>query len=208
MAAMSEQHVVGLILGGGKNSRLNDKGWQPVGGVPMIVRVLTAVAPVVDRALVIGGGQAPEGTQLVPDEAPGAGPLAAIATGMEAAPADLYLVASCDIPLVTSELLQYLVDSAGSVDAVVPITAGGQEPLCAVYARRCLPAISQVLSSGRRRVDSFFGDVQVRRIAAAELARFGSPERLFFNVNTPDDLAQAQQMIVATNSDDSRNMTP
>jgi len=149
----------------------------------------------VDETLVVGGSQTPEGTQLVPDGDPGAGPLAAIATGMQAAPADLYLVASCDIPLVTSELLQYLVDSAGDGDAVVPVVAAGREPLCAVYARSCLPAIKRALASDRRRVDSFYGDVQVRWIGETELAQFGSPAQLFFNVNTPDDLAQAEQMI-------------
>jgi len=157
--------------------------------------------PVVDQVLVVGGSQAPEGTQLVPDEDPGAGPPAAIATGMQAAAADLYLVASCDIPLVTSDLLQYLVDSAGDGDAVVPVVAAGREPLCAVYARRCLPAIKRALASGRRRVDSFYGDVQVRWIGETELAQFGPPERLLFNVNTPDDLAQAQQMIASRKGD-------
>jgi len=207
MVAMNEQHTVGLILAGGESSRLNDKCWQSVGGVPMITRVLQAVAPVTDQVLVVGGDQAPNGIQSVPDEQPGTGPLAAIATGMRAAAADLYLVASCDIPFITTELLQYLVDAARGVDAVVPTVADRDQPLCAVYARGCLPAIGQALSSGRRRVDSFFADVQVRRIAEAELAQFGSPERLFFNVNTPHDLAQAQQMIVATNSDNLHNMT-
>ena len=172
-----------------------DKCWQQVDGIPMIARVVRAVAPVVDETLVVGGSRAPNGIQLVPDEDPGVGPLAAIATGMRAAPADLYLVASCDIPLVTSELLQYLVDNAGGGDAVVPVVAAGREPLCAVYARCCLPAIKRVLASGRRRVDSFYGDVQVRWVGETELSQFGSPERLFFNVNTPDDLAQVQQMI-------------
>ena len=179
-----------------------DKCWWQVDGIPMIVRVGRAGAPVVDEPLVGGGRQAPERTQLVPDEDPGAGPLAAIAAGMRAAPADLYLVASCDIPLVTSELLQYLVDNAGDGDAVVPVVAAGREPLCAVYARRCLPAINRALNSGQRRVDSFYGDVQVRWVGETELAKFGSPERLFFNVNTPDDLAQARQMI-ASRKDDS-----
>ena len=204
---MNEQHIVGLILAGGESSRLNDKCWRQVSGVPMVVRISQALAPVVGETLIIGGTRAPTGTRLVPDEQPGAGPLAAISAGMGAARADVYLVTSCDIPLVTSELLQYLVDAAGGVDAVIPSVAGRDEPLCAVYARRCLSAINQALSSGRRRVDSFFADVQVRRITAAELARFGSPERPFFNVNTPDDLAQAQQMIATTNSDDSPNIT-
>jgi len=204
---MNEQHIVGLILAGGESSRLSGKCWRQISGVPMVVRVSQAIAPVVGETLIIGGTRAPTGTRLVPDEQPGAGPLAAIAAGMGAARADVYLVTSCDIPLVTSELLQYLVDAAGGVDAVVPTVADRSQPLCAVYARGCLLAIGQALSSGRRRVDSFFADVQVRRIAEAELARFGSPERLFFNVNTPHDLAQAQQMIAIANSADSPNIT-
>ncbi len=196
MTSISERRVVGLILAGGESRRLRpDKCWCEIAGVPMIVRVSQVVAPVVNETLVVGGTQAPTGTRLVPDDDLGAGPLAAIATGMRATEAALYLVVSCDIPLVTSALLRYLLDNADDGDAVVPIIAGGREPLCAVYARQCLPAINQALASGRRRVDSFFADVQVRWVGETELARFGSPERLFFNVNTPDDLVRAQQML-------------
>ena len=202
MTSMIEQRVVGLIMAGGESRRLRpDKCWRQIAGVPMIVRVSQIVAPIVSETLVVGGTRAPTGTRLVPDESPGAGPLAAIATGMRATEAALYLVASCDIPLVTSELLRYLVDNVGDEDAVVPLAGDGRQPLCAVYARQCLPAINQALASGRRRADSFYGDVQVRWVGETELARFGSPERLFFNVNTPDDLVQAQQMIATQKGD-------
>ena len=182
-----------------------DKCWRQVGGVPMIARVARAVASVVDQTLIVGGSQTPEGIQLVADTDPGAGPLVAIATGMRATEADLYLVVACDIPLVTSELLQYLMDSAAGVDAVVPMVAGFYEPLCAMYARQCLPAINQALASGRRRADSFLPEVQVRRIMEAELAQFGPPKDLLLNVNTPEELARVEQVIVTMKPDGSHS---
>ncbi len=182
-----------------------DKCWRQVDGIPMIARVLQAVAPVVDQTFIVGGSQTPEGIQLVHDTDPGAGPLAAIATGMRATEADLYLIVACDIPLVTSELLQYIVDSAAGVDAVVPMVAGFYEPLCAMYARQCLPAINQALASGRRRADSFFPQVQVRRIMEAELSQFGPPKDLLLNVNTPEELARVEQLIVTMKPDGSHS---
>ncbi len=192
---MSDQRTVGLILAGSHSRRLGpDKCWLAVGGVPMIVRVCQAVARVVDDILVVGGDRGPSGIDLVADERAMAGPLAAIATGMHKVPADAYLVVSCDVPFVSSELLACLVDALVGADAVVPVVSGRDQPLCAAYSSACLAAIEQALARGQRRVDSFFEQVGLRRIPEKELRQFGSPDRLLLNVNTPEDLARARQL--------------
>ena len=38
---------------------------------------------------------------------------------------------------------------------------------------------------------SFWPDVRVRELASEELEPFGTPDRMFFNVNSPDDYAGA-----------------
>ena len=63
--------------------------------------------------------------------------------------------------------------------------------MCAWYAPRCLDAISRALDRGDRRVVAFFDEVQVARLPADEVERFGDPARMFLNVNTAEELADA-----------------
>ncbi len=192
---MSNKHIAGLLLAGGGGRRLKpDKCWRPVGGTPLINRaggVLTAVA---DETIVVGGRRAPAGMRLVPDENPGAGPLWAIHTGMKAIPADIYLVLACDIPFVPVALLEHLLLTSPGFDVVVPIVGERVQPLCAAYSHTCYSAVAAAVERGHRRVVDFFSSVRIRTLAEAEVAQFGPPQVLFFNVNTPEELAQAQRM--------------
>jgi len=194
---MDRPHIVGLLLAGGQGRRLDKaKGWCEVGGVPIVRRALAALAAVSDEIVAVGDAELPADMPLrqIADEAPGAGPLAAMLTGVQAASADLYVVLAWDMPFVTAELLQHLLAACQGVDAVVPHVGGRDQPLCAVYAASCQPAIERTLAEGVAKVGAFLERVSVRRLAEDELARFGDPECLFLNVNTPADLARAQSL--------------
>ncbi len=198
---MSAFDVVGLVVAGGQGRRLRrEKGWHEVGGIPMIERVRAALTAVADEVVVVGGERAPAGVHLVADDRPGAGPLAAICTGMNTALADLYLVVACDMPFVNRELLRHLVVASRGFDVVVPVVGGRDQPLCAADACACLPAIVEALAAGDARVADLFPRVRVRRLDETELGQFGPPEVLFFNVNTPEELARAEQIALGSDA--------
>lgn len=193
---MMERRVAGLLLAGGAGRRLGcDKAECLVGGHSLLDRALSALRPVADELIIVGGEHVRPDTRHVADERPGAGPLAAICTGMEAAAAGVYLVVACDMPFLNPGLLRGLLDACEGCDVVVPVVGGQDHPLCAAYARTCLAAIREALQAGERKMSSFFGQVLVRRIRRVEIARYGSPEMLLMNVNTPEDLAHAEQMV-------------
>ncbi len=105
------------------------------------------------------------------------------------------LVVAWDMPFVPSGLLRTLRDGGPRADAVLPESGSrrGLEPLCAYYSPACVPAIERRLDANDMRVISFFEEVRVERIPEREVRRFGDPSVLFMNVNTPDDLALAEQ---------------
>src|SRR6266571_4820477 len=78
----------------------------------------------------------------------------------------------------------------------IPDSSGrrGLEPLCAVYGPACAPAIARRLDSGDLQAISFHADVRVGILSLAEVKAFGDPDELFFNVNTPADLARAEAL--------------
>ncbi len=190
--------VVGLIFAGGRGRRLvKDKGWLAIGGVPIVQRVQEALCPLTPTILVLGEAQMPPEWKLsiLPDEIPGAGPLAALYGAMKAQPAELYLAVAWDMPFVTTELLRFLLEACHEDrEAVVPHVAGRDQPLCAVYRYSCINAIARALAQGKRQFKAFFPEISLYRAKEAEIASLGDPAILFFNVNTPAEYALAQKL--------------
>jgi molybdopterin-guanine dinucleotide biosynthesis protein A len=103
-------------------------------------------------------------------------------------------VTACDTPFLQPALIRLLLGSTGNkADVVIPQTEMGLEPLCAVYSQRCLQPITQRLQQGDLRVRSFFRQVRVVHVNEDRLRRVDPDLESFYNINTPADLAQAQQ---------------
>jgi molybdopterin-guanine dinucleotide biosynthesis protein A len=128
-----------------------------------------------------------EGVRHASDAYSGAGPLAGLHAGLQAARHEWSFAVACDMPLVDLRLVRFMAVLTDGYDAVVPLAGGELEPLHALYSKNCLSAITSQLEEGQRRVISFFRDVRVRRVEPAEIALFDPEGRTFFNANTPED---------------------
>ena len=192
------------MLAGGAARRYGGtpKGLLTGGGRRILDRVIDAVQAVTgERPLVIANASdAPSwrpDLETLPDVRPGLGTLGGIYTAVTATGGPVLCVA-WDMPFVPEALLRALSDrmTTGSYDAVLPESSGrrGLEPLCAIYGPACAPAIARRLDQGDLMAISFHPDVRVGIVPLAEVRRFGEPDELFFNVNTPDDLARAEAL--------------
>jgi molybdopterin-guanine dinucleotide biosynthesis protein A len=77
--------------------------------------------------------------------------------------------------------------------AAIPHHGGRSHPLCGAYARALLPRVSAALDGGTRAVSEFLeGTVGVQYVGE-ELRRFGEPDLLLLNVNSPLDLERARR---------------
>ena len=191
----------GVLLVGGKSRRMGrDKLVLEVDGKPLVQRVADALAARCEEVILVGGAgpDLPDGTLRVPDHRPGAeGPLAGIEAGLEAASNPLAFVAAGDMPFLSPGLVGNLLDrlAAQEVLAVVPRSGGRDHPLCAAYSRDVLPLARSALDGGVRAVREFLGSLDgVEYVDAAELRRFGDPDLLLMNVNSPDDLERARRV--------------
>ena len=129
----------------------------------------------------------------VPDLLPGSGPLGGIYTAIRAATRGRVLVVACDMPYLTAPFLGRLVAECVGVDAVVPRTADGLHPLCAVYAQSAAAAIHRRIMDGQLKVVDALADLSVREIGAEEITPYDPDGTLFVNINTPDDYQRALQ---------------
>jgi molybdopterin-guanine dinucleotide biosynthesis protein A len=187
------------IQAGGKSTRLpGDKALMPLAGKPLIEHVLRRVERMGDEILITTNR--PEdysylGVRLVRDTNPGAGTLAGLQTAIQAANGDTVLVVACDMPFVQPDLLAHMVSLVPGVDVVVPRHGAFYEPMQAVYARSCLPAIEDAIEAGEKRVVSFYPEVHVRTVEDEMLKTLDPDGRSFFNLNTPEDFARAEEFI-------------
>jgi molybdopterin-guanine dinucleotide biosynthesis protein A len=194
--------VRGAILAGGGATRFGGrpKGLELVGGE----RILDRLVSVLDHAL----GSAPllvanapdagewrPDLRVVPDVRPGLGSLGGIYTAVLEAPAPVVCVA-WDMPFVTPDLVRALAGGLEPYDAFLPESEGPQrvEPLCAAYAPACGRAIAASLDAGDLRAIGFHQSIRVGRMPLEAVRQLGDPARLFFNVNTADDLAKADAL--------------
>ena len=173
-----------------------DKAFLELGGVPLVIRTARLVESVTGAPTVIGNASAfrPLGLRAIEDEWPGAGPLGGIATALRASSAPWSLVVACDLPYLTKDWLEFLVERALASDAiaVLPMNVRGAEPLCAMYHRGCEAAIREALASGTRKVTDGLRSLLVEMIGPLEWKGFDSDGLLFKNMNSPADYEEAR----------------
>jgi molybdopterin-guanine dinucleotide biosynthesis protein A len=194
--------VRGAILAGGAASRFGGKpkGLERVGGERILDRLFTGLRAVTGTTPVLianapGAAAWAPGLTVIPDPRPNCGSLGGIYAAVTAGDGPVLLVA-WDMPFVTVELLEALRDGAGDCDVYLPESGGrrGVEPLCGVYGPACAAPIAERLDQEDYRAIGFHEAVRVGQLPLDTVRRFGDPEMLFFNVNSPDDLAQAEEM--------------
>jgi molybdopterin-guanine dinucleotide biosynthesis protein A len=194
--------VRGAILAGGGATRFGGKpkGLERVGGE----RILDRLVQTMERALghpplLVANAPGAESwrpdLQTVSDLRSGLGSLGGIYTAVMTAPAPVVCVA-WDMPFVSEALIHRLARGLGEYDAMLPQSDGrrGVEPLCAAYGPACAPAISASLDEGDLRAIGFHPRIRVGILPLDEIKALGHPELLFFNVNTADDLARADEL--------------
>jgi molybdenum cofactor guanylyltransferase len=198
----SSNRRTALIFAGGRATRLGgvNKAMLEVGGRTILDRILDALRPLADEQLLLTNDAALEhagGLRVVFDPRPHAGVLPALAAGLASATSELCLAVACDMPFVSTEVFQRLLALQVETDSdvVIPRTAGYLEPMHAVYRTAAVRrAIEAALERGEQRMISYFGDVRVREVDDAEWRPIDPSGAAFFNVNTPDDLAEARRL--------------
>ena len=192
----------GAILAGGAASRFGGKpkGLERVGGERILDRLVAALRVVTGNAPVLianapGAAAWAPGLGVIGDPRPNCGSLGGIYGAVTAGEGPVLLV-GWDMPFVTEDLLEALRDGAGELDVYLPESGGprGVEPLCGVYGPGCAAAIATRLDEEDYRAIGFHDAVRVGHLPLDAVRRFGEPETLFFNVNSPDDLAQAEEL--------------
>lgn len=214
----------GIVLAGGRSTRLAGvvppagKAALEVGGQPLLGRILATLDALVSRRIVVAAARQPlpdlpADVRVVRDTRDGAGPLAGLADGLAWLQADAargtvsaVVVLSCDVPLVSPEVLRVLLrrlhgaDGTAGPSWVVPEVGGHLQVLVSVLRPGLLAAVEAHLAAGRRDprslVDRLRRDApgSVAIVPEADVRRVDPALASFRDVDTPGDLEELRRI--------------
>jgi molybdopterin-guanine dinucleotide biosynthesis protein A len=182
-----------IVLGGGLATRLPGKLALPVGGEPMLARVLQALSNLGAPCILAANAPLPDdvaahiSVPIVYDEHPGEGPLAALATAVAAVRTPYFFAAAGDMPGIDAAFVARVIAAAqksGWPDATVPMRDDNSlEPLAALYkVGPWLVAARRALAAGRRNVTAALDGLRTVHYHIVP-----EDEPALANVNTPAD---------------------
>jgi molybdenum cofactor guanylyltransferase len=201
-----------IILAGGHSKRMGgaDKALYSVAGKSLLARVIQRISPQVKRFVLSANGDpsrfATFGIPVVADTVDGIGPLAGLHAGMrwsEKNVPDARFVVSvaADMPFIPADLVERLAEGCGRDENTVALAASpaGTHPICGLWPVALADGLERLLRSGGTTAILAFADRFMRLNVPFDDLVLPNGESVdpFFNVNTPEDVARAEQ-IVAT----------
>lgn len=184
------QEITAVILAGGRSRRMGgtDKGLLQLQGMAMVEHVISRLKPQAGK-LVINANRnietyAEYGFPIIQDMVGEYfGPLAGMASGMQAADTRFVLCVPCDTPRLATDLVQRMYHSLLKEQAEICVANDGERihPVVVLLERRLLSSILDYLGKGERKIDRWFTHHKTA------LADFSDCPECFTNINNPDE---------------------
>ena len=202
MTTKSKFQCSGVILSGGLAARYDgtEKALLQVGGVRILDRIYEIYRELFDEIILVTNS--PEkflewDLLIVADLFPIRSSLTGIHAGLFYATNPYAFISACDTPFLRKEMVETVIGKIeAQIDIVMPETSAGFEPLCAAYSKRCLEAAQNNLEQEKLKITRTFRKSRIKTISEKVLRQIDPALRSFFNINTPGDLQQAEEMIL------------
>ena len=196
---LGNDDVTGVVLAGGRSRRMGfNKAEADMQGESMLMRMTDKLKEITPTILISSGTVSYPNISLpqIPDEYPQCGPLGGIYSVLKASNTSLNLVVSCDIPLVSIDLLEHIVAKAKKSNALItlPIDYDGHlQMICAVYHKDVLPILRQQIDAHLFKMKSLVDLVATEYVEISKEHPFYQ-ENAFMNVNNPTNLEEARKL--------------
>ncbi len=199
--AVSKTACSGVILAGGLNTRFSgaNKAFLRINGRRIIDPIYDLFVLLFEEVLIVTNQ--PEdylewNANLVSDLFQVRSSLTGIHAGLFYARHPFIFVTACDTPFLKKEVVETLLEAIEPDSAVViPETAAGLEPLCAVYAKTCLGLVERQIREKKLKIQRMIRKLKVKRIPE-EILRQKDPDLIsFFNINTETDFLTAEKQM-------------
>ncbi|MBB4478055.1 molybdopterin-guanine dinucleotide biosynthesis protein A [Rhizobium etli] len=202
--SLDRSEIAGIVLAGGRSLRMGrDKANVMLGAESLLHHVLSRLSQQV-VSIAVNADAAAEDVPVVPDRFPGrAGPLAGIHAAMLYAaglPAVTHVVTvSVDCPFFPADLVARLAAALERPSQIaIAASEGRSHPVFGLWPVTLAADLEAwIATDEKRRVRDFLSRHDVTEVAFPLHPTRASLLDPFFNINTPDDLVEAQRWLEA-----------
>lgn len=190
--------ITGVILAGGKSSRFGrNKALADFNGTTLIERVTGILGRVFRNLIIITNSPLEYSYLKIPlyqDLIKGMGPVGGIYTGLDAIQGDWAFFCACDMPFINEGLVRHIAGLKEGYDAVVPKVDWKMEPLHALYNKRCIKAMKELIFKKEFQTIKAFSSINVRFVEEEAIKQFDPELKTFMNVNRQDELERVVKL--------------
>ena len=183
------------ILAGGKSSRMNynNKAFLSFKEKTFIEHIINAGKSFKEIIIVANDKEVYErfNLRVVEDIYKGNGPLAGIHSALKSSNTVYVLCVACDMPLVSSELLDFLGNYNEDYEILVPKYKERLQPLCSIYSKNIIGKIEESLIRNENKLQRFIMSSNYKVIEELDNRKF--EEEDFLNVNTPIEFNELEE---------------
>jgi molybdopterin-guanine dinucleotide biosynthesis protein A len=201
-----EIEVTGVLLAGGKSRRMGeDKRYLVVGKQTLLERGLGVLRSIFQEVLVVIGQDSPllgVDARVVRDLVPDCGSLGGLYTGLTQATTPWIFVVACDMPFLDQAVIGQFTSRRATADIVMAKLGPRLHPMHALYGKRCLPALEEMIRARQLKIQEMVShaSLRVEYVTEADLLTIDPSGRSFQNVNTPEDLEVARSLLARVSS--------
>lgn len=182
-----EKEITAIILAGGQSKRMGtDKGLLKLNGKPFIKHICEALQPIVGSDIIISSSNKEYdglGYTRVEDIIENKGPVGGLYSALKSSKTKLNLVLSVDVPLVSSELLEWVIENHDETFMVTQTAVGDKtSPLVAVYDRSMRIVCGEHMAGNQLKLQKMVEDVKHQTIVIPE--EWGNQVQ---NINTQEE---------------------
>lgn len=168
-----EKNITAIILAGGKSERMGtDKGLLDLNGKPFIKHICEALQPIVGSNILIIAGNAEYDTfgyTRIEDIIENKGPVGGLYAALNSSKTKVNLVLSVDVPLVSTELLEWLIANHDETFMVTQTAVGEKtSPLVGIYDRSMRVVFGEHIAGKQLKLRTVIDDVKHKTLTVPE----------------------------------------
>ncbi|MEO8116049.1 MAG: molybdenum cofactor guanylyltransferase [Bacteroidota bacterium] len=190
------RNINAYILAGGKSSRMgSDKGLLNFNGKPIVQIIIEQLKPSVEKIIIVSMNAAYKkfGMEVIPDLMKEKGPAGGIHAALSHSNSEQIFVVSCDMPNITTNTIQYMIEHASHSEITLALNHGKAEPLFGVYSKKCLPLWQQLIEQGIIKLQEMITHFDLLKIDVGNNELFN--DSLFLNINDKNDFQKAVKQL-------------
>ena len=166
-----------------------DKSMMMLNGKSMIEYSIDALKPLCQKVVISSNNFSYDftGCEVWPDELPDQAPIVGIYSCLKRSTTEYNIFLSCDMPMMSTEMLEFLLTNSADHDITVPMHRDGFiEPLCGIYKKSAMGILKEFIDKGNFRLNESIRAASHMLVVVDSQLPFFS-DKLFLNINTPDD---------------------